>query len=153
MYEIKATANGIKELNAFLDDDRRRQTPVLNPNGEQDFRNVIQQCDAIFRKVTSLIAKAGRSALDTIAEFQREIERSASDQTQVSEPHVLRIELTSIEYLVWPRKRSKLEQCILDLCRLQQSLQFRLTVAILGEVSKRPRKGLFPRAYIYEQVD
>ncbi|KAI4164615.1 MAG: hypothetical protein LQ342_001589 [Letrouitia transgressa] len=132
VIELQATAHGIKDLNDFLDWDRAHEPRIISQYGEKDFHHVIEQCDAIFRKVTVCVAKAWRSALDAVDEFHP------------LEPQILSIELSSIERLALPWNLREIGQYILDLDRLRQFLHFRLTVALLGENLRRPSHRFFP---------
>ena len=70
VIELKATAQGIKDLDDFLTQDRSHEQPVINERGRADYYQVILQCNNVYRKVATLIAKAGRSAaLVAIDEF------------------------------------------------------------------------------------
>ena len=139
VIEIQATAHGIQDLSEFLEKDRLRKSRVISPTGERDFLTVIQRCDTIFRKVTTLVTKAGRSTIEAVDDFQRRVNKAALAKNATKKSPTLRIELTNLERLVWRWKVPEIDQCIFDLDKLKLSLQFRLTVAILGEISQQPR--------------
>ncbi|KAL9124393.1 MAG: hypothetical protein Q9217_006274 [Psora testacea] len=142
VIELQATAHCLQDLEDFFVRDQATTEPIINDQGKRDFGSVIQQCNLVFRRVTTIIAKAGRAVLATIDDFQRQVNRAAINNGQVTTTLTLTFELSHLDHLTWPWKLPKIEQCIADLDRLKHSLGFRLTVAILAQVKKQ---SLVPR--------
>ena len=88
-----------------------------------------------------LLAKSGKAVLARVDAFQRDMQNRQKTQTQKLPDASLKIELSSLEHLMWPWRWPKIEQSIADLERVKLSLLLVLNVANLGSKILRSVQG------------
>ena len=129
--EIGATNTSLQNLHELLHrDDNNPTEHLFSQQGRNDIMIILRRCNAVFRNITVLLAKAGKSVLAIVDDFQQKAGKMKS--IEVEEP-ILDIELSSLEHLMWPWRFPKIEKYIADLDRLKLSLLLILSVAALAK--------------------
>lgn len=130
--ELRATAHSIQDLHQTLTEDQALEQPIISKNGQADCCSVFLQCDSVFRKVVTLIAKAGRSALEAVDELQRGVNNSARNGKTSFGTRKLDFELSTLDQLTWPWHLRKIERRTRELELLKKTLTFKLNIAIFS---------------------
>ena len=142
VIELHATATNLSNLQSFLDKDSQNpNTPIFTDEARREIMWYTQRCDSIFRKIAVLLAKSGKAALARVDAFQRDVQNRPKTQTQILPDVTLKIELSSLEHLMWPWRWPKIEQSIADLDRVKLALLLVLNVANLGSKILRSVRG------------
>ena len=128
VIEISATAHFLNDLNQYLAAGSK-----VSRRTKREYEIIIHQCNIVFRRVIVLVAKAGSKVLASVDEYQMLISRGEDPKTLE-----LQIKLCKLESLSWPWKTKKIEQCLVDMARLKQGLNDRLTIAHAAQAQGRP---------------
>lgn len=136
VYEIGATTTSLQNLHELLrKDEDNPNEQLLSQQCRNDVMNILHRCNVVFRNLTVLLAKAGKSVLAVVDDFQL---KTGKLKSLKDKGPILEIELSSIEHLMWPWRLPKLEQYIADLDKLKLSLLLILSVAALAQKTISP---------------
>ena len=129
VIELHATADALESVQDLILADHSQE--LFNEVGRAKISNLLSYCNRIFRNVVVLVAKAGTAVLASVDAFQRKLQKLKSfKEKQAVE---LEIELSNLEYLMWPWRQAKIDQYIADLDRLKGRLLLILAVANLAK--------------------
>ena len=142
VIELHATATNLSNLQSFLDKDSQNSiAPILTGEARREIAWYTQRCDSVFRKLAVLLAKSGKAVLASVDAFQRDMQNRPKAQTQKLPDVTLKIELSSLEHLMWPWRWPKIEQSMAHLDRIKLALLLVLNVANLGSKILRSVQG------------
>ena len=135
--EIKGTAYSISQLRDFLqeEEDKSPNDRILIDQGRAEFISIIKRCDIVYRNCVTLIANAGTPALAAVDDFQRNLKRK--DELKADYEVILDIEVSNLQHLMYPLRKSKIERCSADLDRLRLLLILMLSTASLAKSRAR----------------
>ena len=135
--EIKGTAYSISQLRDFLQEEEEKSPNdrILVDEGRAEFIRIIERCRVVYRNCVTLLAKAGTTALAAVDDFERNIKRKVNLKADYEV--TLDIEVSSLQHLMYPLRKSKIERCSADLDRLKLLLILMLSTASLAKSRAR----------------
>lgn len=124
VFEIKATALALTDLQDLLLSTRNPEDRLFNDNGYDAINLVVDRCTIVYRNVAVLISKAGAACLANVDDF---VDKKRNRDAK------LEFELSKADHLLWPLRLAKVEQYVADLERLKLHLILMLNVAALAK--------------------
>jgi hypothetical protein len=131
--EVQATSNNLDKIKSLLpSDDGSTEKPTLNERFHGDLQFLIDRCEAIFRNVVKLLAKAGTMALSSVDGFLRPFKKNETLQLDTKfKLEIEIVELSASNKALWSFRRPKIERYIADLGRLKSELMLLLLIISL----------------------
>lgn len=127
VFEIKATALALTDLQDLLLSTRSPKDRLFNDNGYDKINLVVDRCTIVYRNVAVLISKAGAASLANVDDFVDNVDKKRNRDVK------LEFELSKADHLLWPFRLAKVEQYVADLERLKVHLILMLNVAALAK--------------------
>ncbi len=147
VIEIRATSTGFSNLKKLLlEDAEDTNNEIFSSEARHEIDHHLRHCNAIFRNITVLVAKAGSGVLSQVDRYQRQMEEAQRflrhKQYYNYDPIDMKldIQLSNLEHLMWPWRLPKLQQYLADMDRLKLSLV--LIVSVAGLARTREKKAI-----------
>ena len=141
IIEIRATSTGFTNLKKLLlEDAEDANNEIFSSDARREIDHHLRQCNAIFRNITVLVAKAGSAVLSQVDLYQRRMEEDQGLVRHKQYDHIdikLDIQLSSLDHLMWPWRLPKLQQYLADMDRLKLSLVLIVSVASLARTREK----------------
>jgi hypothetical protein len=131
--EIQATSNNLDKIKSLLlSDDASTKKHTLNDRFREDLQYLIARCEAIFRNVVKLLAKAGTMALSSVDGYLRPFKRNEKSMADANfKLEIEFVQLSASDKALWSFRRPKIEQYIADFGRLKSELMLLLLIISL----------------------
>ena len=132
--EVQATSNNLNKIKSLLRSDNGPSgKQLVNEHFRHDLQFLINRCEAIFRNVVKLLAKAGTMALPGVDRFLRPFKKSEAMEPNTNvRLEIDFVQLSASDKALWSFRRPKIEQYIADLGRLKSELMLLLLVVSLA---------------------
>ena len=133
--EVQATSNNLDKIKSLLlSDDASTKKHVFNEQFRGDLQKLIDRCEAIFRNVVKLLAKAGTIALSSVDGFLRPFKRNGKSESDANvKLEIDFVQLSTSDKALWSFRRPRIEQYIADLGRLKSELMLLLLIISLAK--------------------
>ena len=131
--QIRGTAHSLSQLREIiLSDEESPSDRILGDEGYKELARIVSRCEVVYRNIVVLVAKAGRTALAAVDDFQRNLKKDPANQMRT-----LDIEVSAFEHLMFPLRKSRITKLTTDLDSLRLQLILMLCTANLGKSRAR----------------
>ena len=131
--EVQGTSNNLDKIKCLLlSNDASTNKHSLNGRFREDLQFLIDRCEAIFRNVVKLLAKAGTMAMPNVDGFLRPFKKNPQATRDANvKLQIEFVQLSASDKALWSFRKPKIEQYIADLDRLKMELMLLLLMVSL----------------------